>query len=247
MLRTGSQIHIPMTGLGKPTGAQHLAATGGADILLTGHSGKSRALVGIIIEHLPGDAAGNFRTMETVFMTFQGGIIFIHAPLQIQHGADQGGMISIAQRIVGGTGSLNAEHFHGGLQGLLRGRAVSLGIEDHLGIVPLLRKALIQLEEPQIFPENADIVKTPGQKHDVLTAPFPELLHCLRKGHTLFLQPGFLDAGELADPSVQMPVIFWLDHDLELISNELLLGDPNGADLNDLPPDGNGKLLPGRG
>ena len=56
-------------------------------------------------------------------------------------------------------------------------------------------------------------------------------------------QAGFLNAGKLADPAVQVPVIPGLYHDLEFILNELLLRHPDGADLDDLPPDVHGQHL----
>ena len=247
MLGAGSQIHIPVARLGEPAGAQHLAAAGGTDIFFTGHGTQRHPLVRVIIEHLPGNAAGDLRTVETVFVALQGRIVFIHTPLQVQHGTDQGGMIGIAQCVVGRTGRLDAENLHSGFQGLLGVGAIGLGIEDHLGIVPLFGEALIQSKQAQVFPKNADIIKAPGHKYDIIAAPAAELLHSLREGHALFLQTGFLDAGELADPAVQMPVIFRSDHDLEFVRNELFLSHPNRADLNDLAPDGNGKLLPGGG
>ena len=148
-----------------------------------------------------------------------------------------------AQRVVGGTGRLDAEHFHGGFQRFLGGGAVGLGVEDHLGVVPFLRETLIQTEKPQIFPQNADIVKAPCEEHHVLAAPFPELFDRLGERHALIPQAGFLDTGELADPAVQVPVIPGLHHDLEFILNELLLRHPDGADLDDLPPDVHGQHL----
>ena len=49
VLRAGCQIHIPVTGLGKPAGTQHSAAADGAQILLTGHGAQGNALVRIVM------------------------------------------------------------------------------------------------------------------------------------------------------------------------------------------------------
>ena len=243
MLRAGSQVHIPVSGLGKPPGAKHSPAADGTLILLPGHGGQRFPLIGIVVEHLSGNAAGKFRAVEAVFVAFQRRVILPRAFLQVQHGADQRRVIGVAQRVMGRTGRLDAEHFHGGFQRFLGGGAVGLGIENHLGVVPLLRETLIQPEKPQIFPQNADIVKAPCEEHHVLAAPFPELFDRLGERHALIPQAGFLDTGELADPAVQVPVIPGLHHDLEFILNELLLRHPDGADLDDLPPDVHGQYL----
>ena len=243
MLRAGSQVHIPVSGLGKPPGTQHPPAADGTLILLPGHGGQRFPLIGIVVEHLPGNAAGKLCTVEAVFVAFQRRVILPRAFLQVQHGADQRRVIGVAQRVVGGTGRLDAEHFHGGFQRFLGGGAVGLGVEDHLGVVPFLRKALVQTEKPQILPQNADIVKAPCEEHHVVAAPFPELFDRLGERHALIPQAGFLDTGELADPAVQVPVIPGLHHDLEFILNELLLRHPDGADLDDLPPDVHGQHL----
>ena len=190
MLRAGSQVHIPVSGLGKPPGAKHSPAADGTLILLPGHGGQRFPLIGIVVEHLPGNAAGKFRAVEAVFMAFQRRVILPRAFFQVQHGADQRRVIGVAQRVVGGTGRLDAEHFHGGFQRFLGGGAVGLGIENHLGVVPLLRETLIQAEKPQIFPQNADIVKAPCEEHHVLAAPFPELFDRLGERHALIPQAG---------------------------------------------------------
>ena len=252
MLRAGGQIHIPVPRLGKPPGAQHPAAAQGAQILLPGHGCQSRTLVGIVIEHLPIQTPGQLRAVEPVVMAFQCRAVFCHTLFQIQHGADQSGMVGIAKGIMGRPGGLDAEHLHGGFQRLLGGGAVGLGVENHLGIEPPLRPVLLQPEQPQVFPEDANIVEAPGEKHDVLAAPTAEQLDGLREGNALLPEFGLLDAGELTDPAVQMAVIFRLDHNLELVLNELLLVDPDGADLDDFPPDvhrehllGGGRTRPG--
>ena len=122
-----------------------------------------------------------------------------------------------------------------------------LGVEDHLDIVPFFRPAPVQGEKLQILPEDADVVKAPGEEHRVLAAPGVKLLHGLREGNPLRPEPGFLDAGELADPAVEMPVVFGDDHHLKFIPGSPPLIQPDGTHLNDLPPDGHGQHLFGRG
>ena len=102
MLRAGSQVHIPVSGLGKPPGTQHPPAADGTLILLPGHGGQGLPLVGIVVEYLPGNTAGKLRAVEAVFMAFQRRVILPRAFLQVQHGADQRRVVSVAQRVVGG-------------------------------------------------------------------------------------------------------------------------------------------------
>ena len=180
-------------------------------------------------------------------MALQCLIILRSTLLQVQPGADQGGVISITQRVVGRAGSLNLKNLHGGFQRLLGGRTVGLGIENHLSIVPSSGPFGIQLMQLEILPEDANVIEAPGQEHDVLAAPLPELLHRLRERHTLISQAAFLDTGELADPAVQVPVIFGLDHYLEFVSHLLVLGHTNSADLDDLTADLHRQYLLGRG
>ncbi len=79
MLRAGSQVHIPVSGLGKPPGAKHSPAADGTLVLLPGHGGQRFPLVGIVVEHLPGDAAGKLRAVEAVFVAFQRRVILPRA------------------------------------------------------------------------------------------------------------------------------------------------------------------------
>ena len=180
-------------------------------------------------------------------MAFYSLIILCHTLFQIQPGTDQGGVIGIAQRVVSRARGLDTQHFHGGFQSLLRVGAVSLGIEDHLGIIPAVGKGGVHVEKLQIFPQNTDVVEAPGQEHNILTAPIPEQLHGLRKGHALVPQLILLDAGELADPAVQMPVELGPDQDLKFVRNFSGFRNTHRADLDDLAPDLNGQhLLGGR-
>ena len=111
-------------------------------------------------------------------------------------------MIGIAQGIMGRAAGLDSAQLHRRFQGLLRGGAIGLGVEDHLGIVPAVCPALVQVIQPQIFPQNANVVKAPGQENDVLAAPAVKPLHGLREGDALLPQPGFLNARQLAAPAV---------------------------------------------
>ena len=179
-------------------------------------------------------------------MALQGLVILRRALFQIQPGTDQSGMIGVPQGVMGGAGGLNAKHLHGRLQGFLGGRAIGLGVEDHLRVIPPLRKGGIQIEKLQIFPQDPDIVKAPGQEHNVRPAPIPEQLHRLREGHPLLPKPGLLDSRQLTDPAVEMAVVLGLDHDLKFIRHLLRLGDPHRADLNDFSADRNRQRLLGR-
>ncbi len=174
--------------------------------------------------------------MEAVFVAFQSLIIFPHSLPQVQPDTDQSRVVSVAQRVVGRPGGLDAQSLHGGFQSLLGIGAVGLGVENHLDVVPPLGKSRVQAEKLEIFPENTDVVKAPGQKYDVLAAPGKKPLHGLRKGHALVPEPVFLDACELADPAVQVPVEFGAHHDLEFISHLLRLRHPDGANLDNFSP-----------
>ena len=247
MLRAGGQIHVPSARLGEPTGGQHSRFADGADILLAGHGGQGGALVGVIIKHLPADAAGQLRAVEAVVVAAQGLLVLLHALLQVQHGADQGGVVGVAQGVMGRAAGLDAEDLHRGLQGLLAGGAVGLGVEDHLSVVPPIHPFIGQLVQLQVLSQDGDVVKAPGQEDHVLAAPGAELLDGLGEGDALGLQPGFLDARQLADPAVQAPVELGPHQDLELIQDQLLLADPDGTHLDDLAPDLDRQDLPGRG
>ena len=193
------------------------------------------------------DAVGQLRTVEAVLMLLQGPLVFGHAPGQVQSGADQGGVVGVAQSVVGRAAGLDGEQLHGGFQGLLGIGAVGLGVEDHLGVVPLPGPVRGKLEQSQIFPQNGDVVKAPGEEHRLLPAPGPKRLHSLGEGDPLLLQPGLLDAGELADPLVQAAVKLRPHHDLKFIRHGLVLQQPDGADLDDLPPDLHRQRLSGGG
>ena len=254
--KKGTELKIEVT----PKNFNRIAASAGKQIIIqrlreaerdlvyTQYSDKQGEIVvgvRIVIEHLPADAAGKFRTVEAILMAFQCFVIFSSTFFQIQPSTDQCGMISIAQCIMGRPGGLNAENLHSSLQRFLRIGAIRLGIEDHLGIVPFFSPVLRQLKQTQIFPQDTDIIKTPCQENNVLAAPGPKLFHSLRERNALFLQPGFLDTGKLTDPAIQMAVVFGFDQHLELIGNFLGLRHPNGADLNDLTPDLNREHLAG--
>ena len=79
-------------------------------------------------------------------MAFQGLIILSHAFFQIQPGADQRRVVGIAQGVMGGAGSLDAQHFHGGFQSLLGVGAIGLGVENHLGVVPAVCKGGVHVK-----------------------------------------------------------------------------------------------------
>ena len=97
MLRTFRQIHIPMAGLGEPTGSRHLSAAYRAQILRSRHKIQCFLLICQIVIHAPSDTAGQLRTVEAVLMTLQGCFIFLDTPPQIQSGADQRRMVGIAK------------------------------------------------------------------------------------------------------------------------------------------------------
>ena len=128
------------------------------------------------------------------------------------------------------------EKRQGGLQGFLGAGTVCLGVEHHLGVVPTAGPVCWQLKQSQVFLQNGNIIEAPGEKGHILPTPGSELLHGLRKGDALSLQPGFLNAGELGDPLVQAAVKPGLDQDLKFISHRLVLQDPDSANLNNFPP-----------
>ena len=68
MLGAGGQVHVPVTGLRKPAGAQHSGTAGGADILLAGHGMERCALIRKIMIDLTADATGQLCTVEAVFV-----------------------------------------------------------------------------------------------------------------------------------------------------------------------------------
>ena len=107
MFGTGSQIHISVTGLGEPAGTQHSGLADGADILFARHSTQRSPLIGIIVVDLSGNAAGKLRAVEAVFVALQRLTVFLHTLFQVQSRADQRGVVSIAQGIVGRTGGLD--------------------------------------------------------------------------------------------------------------------------------------------
>ena len=144
---------------------------------------------------------------------------------------------------MGRPGGLNVQHFHGGFQRLLGIGAVGLSIENHLGVIPPLGKGRIQVKQLKILPENTDVVKAPGQKHNVLSAPGTEPLHGLRKGHALVPKAILLDACQLAHPTVQVPIELWAHHNLEFVGYLFVLRHPDGADLDNFPPNLDGKHL----
>ena len=191
-----------MTGLGKPAGAQHLPSANRAFILSSCHSGQGRPLIGIIIKNLPGDAAWKLCAMEAVYMTFDRLVIFRHALFQVQSGAYQCRVKSIAQSIMGRTCSADPKHFHSRFQRFLRIGAISLGIKDHLGIVPLVHPLILQPIELKILFQNSNIIKAPGQEDHFFTAPRTELFNSLFHGQSFFTKLGFLNACQLADPAV---------------------------------------------
>ena len=238
MVGAGGQIHIPMPRLGKPAGAQHLSAADGAGILAPGHGSQSLPLIRIVPKDLPIQAARQLRAVEAVFMAAHRLVVFVDAPGQIQPLTDQGCMVGVPQGIMGRTAGLDLENFHGGFQGLLGIGAIGLGVENHLDIVPLLRPAPIQGKQLQILPQDADVVKAPGEEHRLLAAPAAELLHGLREGHSLGTESCLLDAREFTDPAVQMPVEFRHHHHLEFIRRAAQRIQAHGSDLNDLSPDG---------
>ena len=202
MLRAGGHIHIPVTGLGKPAVALHLPSAGGAKVLRTGHGAQRFPLIHIVIKHFPADTTGQFRTVESVYMAFQCFAILPCALCKIQLSANQRSMVRIAQCVMGRTGRLDFKNLHSGFQRFLRGRAVGLGIKDHLGIVPAVCPLPGNIVKLQIFPQNGNIVKTPGEENKVFPAPFPEARHCLIHGNALFPQLGLLDTCQLTDPAV---------------------------------------------
>ena len=243
MLRAGGQIHIPVARLGEPAGAQHLPAAHRAEVFASGHGGQGLALVGVVPEDFSVQAAGELCPVEAVFVAADGLVVFLHAPLQIQPLADQGGMVGIPQGIVGRAAGGNLEGFQGGFQCLLGAGAVGLGVENHLGIVPVLHPAMVQGEELEVFPEDADVVKAPGEEHRVFPAPAAEGFHGAGEADPLGPEAIFLDAGELTDPAIQVPVDLGGNHNLEFIRRVPRRAEPDGADLDNLPPDGHRQHL----
>ena len=129
-------------------------------------------------------------------------VVFIDATGQVKPLTNQSSVISVAQSIMGGTAGFNLEGLHSGFQRLLGIGTIRLRIENHLRVVPSLCPAQIQRKQLKILPQNANIIKAPGEEHWIFSAPGPKLLHRFREGNALSAEPGFLDASKLADPAI---------------------------------------------
>ena len=229
--------HIPPVLLADPFPQGHGSSAGGAHVFRAGLGGHGGLLGVVAMEDLPLQAAWQLRAMEAVFMLFQGLVILGHTPNQVQPGAEDGGVVGVAQGVMGRAAGLDAGHLHGGFQRLLGRRPVGLGVEDHLRVVPPVDPAAVQAVEGHILLENADVVKAPGEEHHILAAPIAEPLHGLREGNAVLGQHGVLDPGEADDLFIELAVEFGLNQRLELVAHDLPVGDPDRADLNDLAPD----------
>ena len=101
----------------------------------------------------------------------------------------------------------------------------------------------VQLEQAQILSQNANVVKAPGQEDAVVTAPAVKDLYRVREIQPFGLELGLFNAGELAHPLVQPPIIAGLHIELQLVGDGLVLQHPHGADLDDFSMNRNRELL----
>ena len=109
MVITGGQVHIPPSRLGNPLPGLHGLFTVGAKVFRPGHGSHGRPFIGVAPVDPPGDAAGQLRAVEPVFVGFHGPAVLRHAPLQIQTGTDQRRVVGVAQGVVGRTGGNDAQ------------------------------------------------------------------------------------------------------------------------------------------
>lgn len=101
VLRALGQGHVPPARLGKPAAAGHLRPTGGAEVVRPGHVVQGLFLSGQTVIYLPGEAAGELRPVEAVFMALEGRLVLLDAPFQIQACADKSSVIGIPQGVMG--------------------------------------------------------------------------------------------------------------------------------------------------
>ena len=226
-----------------PFSRRHLPAADRAAVFLSAHRAERGGLVRVAVEYRAADTAGQLRAVEAVFVRLHGGVIGGDALGQPQPLADERRMIGVAQRVVRGAGRLDVHHLHGGRKRLLRARAVGLGVEDQLRVVPAGRPSIGKAEHGEIFPQDGNIVKAPGEEDALFPAPGLKLGRSLRKAHALFAQHAVADAGERGDLAVHFLKIFRPDEDLELVGDLLVLRHAYGADLHDLAAQRRGQRL----
>ena len=137
--------------------------TGGAEVVRPDHVVQGLFLSGQTVIYLPGEAAGELRPVEAVFMALEGRLVLLDAPFQIQACANKGSVIGIPQGVMGRAAGGDLEKRQGGLQGFLGAGTVCLGVEHHLGVVPtagpvcrqlrmVLRTHLLFLESAMVYP-----------------------------------------------------------------------------------------------
>ena len=110
-------------------------------------------------------------------------------------------------------------------------------LENCGGLCVEMESAAIAHAAYQILPQNGDVIKAPGQKHHILTAPGAKPLHGLRERNALLFQPGFLNSGEFGDTLIEAAVVFGADHYLKFVSDGLVFQHSHCTDLNDFPTD----------
>ena len=85
--------------------------------------------------------------------------------------ADERRVVGVSERVVGRSCRLDAHDLHRRTQRLLRARAVGLGIENQLRVIPFIHPRRIHAVEREVFLQNHNVVEAPGQKGAVFAAP----------------------------------------------------------------------------
>ena len=195
-------------------------------------------LVRVSVAYAAKQAARKLRAMEPIFVLLRSLFIGSDTIREVEPAANERRMIRVSQRVVRRSRRLDAHDLHGRRQRLLRARAVSLGVENQLRVVPGIHPRRVHAVEREIFLQNYNIVEAPRQKRRVFAAPVVKRLHCLAEGLAPLLENGILDACEARDLAVHLFIIGRTDQRLKLVGDLAVARHANRADLDNLAANG---------
>ena len=181
---------------------------------------------------MAGDTARKLRAVKAVLVLLRRLLIGVDALCEAKPAADERRVVGVSERVVGRSCRLDAHDLHRRTQRLLRARAVGLGIENQLRVIPFIHPRRIHAVEREVFLQNHNVVEAPGQKGAVFAAPVVKRLHCLGKRLSLLLENCVLDAGQTCDLTVHFFIICRADQRLKLVCNRPLAAHADGADLD---------------
>ena len=248
VLGAGVDVHVALIALVDPLERVRLLTADG-----TGEDGQPLVGEGLglgfeAVEHVVADGVGP--------IVFHGGLIVRHAHGEdvgrlvihakalrhVETGGDDGGIIRIAECVVGNPGLLDLKMLHGAGKGLLVLVTAGLEIVDELEVDPARDPIPVEIVDDDVLLHDALIVAAPCDEGHVIPTPGAKLLHRVGEGVSV-AQALLVKAGDLFDLVVHAAKVHGLYVNGKLLAGLHVLGKLDRADLNDLAAEMDRQLI----